>query len=192
MARRKQRYSAAWFWQGALLLLAIGAFIGGVDHGFFQVAGDTSVRKMVQHTTWFVIGLLTFATFLTVVEQFLDARWRRIAYTVAGLQLALYLAAIPLVDTYGVVIAGYLPVMSWSLVLQRSGPARRHGHVAHDSRNCGGAGGLRDSGVRAPPVRVRQSQRPVSRRHGGGRVAVLSRRTAVEGTCEPGGTGMVD
>jgi hypothetical protein len=39
-----------------------------------------------------------------------------VAYTVAGLQFAAYLAAIPLVDSYAVVIAGYAPIMVWSLV----------------------------------------------------------------------------
>src|SRR6187431_2074309 len=66
VARPKQRWSAVWYWQGVLLMLALGAFIGGVDHGFFQIAGETHVRKMVQHTTWVVLGVLTAATVMTV------------------------------------------------------------------------------------------------------------------------------
>lgn len=116
VARRKRRWSAAWFWQIALLLLAIGAFVGGVDHGFFQIAGDTHTRKAVQHTTWFVIGVLTLVTFLTVVEQFLEPRWRRVLYTVAGLQFVVYLLAIRLLDSYAVVIASYASIMVWSLL----------------------------------------------------------------------------
>lgn len=115
VARHKRRYCAAWFWQCALLLLAVGAFIGGVDHGFLQAA-DSRIHTVVQHATWVVIGVLTLVTFLTVVEQFLDARWHQVSYAVAGLQFVAYLAAIPLVDDFRVVIGGYAPVMLWSLV----------------------------------------------------------------------------
>ena len=115
IARPKARYSAAWFWQMALLLLAVSAFLGGVDHGFFQPAGETHERRVVHHATWIVIGLLTVATALTIAEQFLG-RWRRAAYAAAAVQFAAYLVAIPIVDSYAVVIINYVPVMLWSLV----------------------------------------------------------------------------
>ena len=116
VARPKQRWSAVWYWQGVLLMLALGAFIGGVDHGFFQIAGETHVRKMVQHTTWVVLGVLTAATVMTVVAQFLDTRWRRIGAIAAAVQFVLFVIAIPIVDSFAIVIVNYVPVMLWSLV----------------------------------------------------------------------------
>jgi hypothetical protein len=127
-ARPKARYSAAWFWQWSLLLLAVSAFIGGIDHGFIQVAGDTPVRKAVQHTTWVVVGFVTVATFLTIVKQFLAERWHRALTAIALLQFALYLAAIFRVDTYAVVVANYVPVMIWALVANVRGLRDGTGH----------------------------------------------------------------
>jgi hypothetical protein len=114
-ARPKTRYSAAWFWQWALLLLAVSAFIGGVDHGFIQAAGDTPVRKAVQHTTWMVVGLVTAATFLTMVRQFAADRWHRPLAAIAVLQFVVYLVAIVRVDRYAVVVANYALVMIWAI-----------------------------------------------------------------------------
>lgn len=116
VAQPKARYSAAWYWQVALLMLAVGAFLGGVDHGFFQIAGDTHSRKMMQHATWVVLGVLTAATLLTIARQFLPPARSRAAGLVAAVQFILYLAAIPLVDNYAVVVANYAPVMLWALV----------------------------------------------------------------------------
>ena len=35
----KARFSAAWFWSGAMFGLASSALIGGIDHGFVEPAG---------------------------------------------------------------------------------------------------------------------------------------------------------
>jgi hypothetical protein len=34
----KDRFSAAWYFSGVLLLLGVAALLGGIDHGFFQPA----------------------------------------------------------------------------------------------------------------------------------------------------------
>jgi len=127
-ARPKVRYSAAWFWQWSLLSLAVAAFMGGLDHGFIQIAGDTPVRKAVQHTTWVVIGLATAATFLTIVRQFVSGRGHRVLTAVAIVQLALYVVAIVWFDTYAVVVANYAPVMIWALVANLRGLREGTGH----------------------------------------------------------------
>jgi len=127
-ARPKVRYSAAWFWQWALLLLAVSAFIGGVDHGFIQVAGESPVRKAVQHTTWVVVGLVTAAVFLTMVRQFTAERWHRVLAAVAVLQFVVYLVAIVRIDRYAVVVANYALVMIWAIwVLAANGRRLRRG-----------------------------------------------------------------
>lgn len=126
--RPKVRYSAAWLWQWSLLLLAISAFIGGLDHGFIQVAGDTPTRKAVQHTTWVVIGLATFATFLAIVRQFTRERWHRLLTAVAIVQFVVYVVACIRFDTFAVVVANYAPVMIWALVANLRGLRDGTGH----------------------------------------------------------------
>lgn len=116
VARAKARFSAAWFWQWALLGLASTALLGGIDHGFFEVFGQIPVRKVIEHTNWFLIGLLTLAVFLTTVQQFVRPAWRKYLYALAGLQLAVYTAAILLMDNFLIVMANYAPVMLWLLV----------------------------------------------------------------------------
>jgi hypothetical protein len=34
----KDRFSAAWYWSEILLLLGLGALIGGIDHGLFEAS----------------------------------------------------------------------------------------------------------------------------------------------------------
>ena len=116
MARPKARYSAAWFWQLALLALASTALLGGIDHGFFEVFGQIPVRKVIEHTNWFIIGLLTLMVFLTTVQQFVRPAWRRGLYALAGVQLAVFTLAILFVDNFLVVMVNYAPVMVWLLV----------------------------------------------------------------------------
>jgi hypothetical protein len=127
-ARPKARYSAAWYWQWSVLLLALSAFIGGLDHGFVQVAGDTPVRKVVQHTTWAVIGLATAATVLAIVRQFVAARWHSALAAAAAIQYAVYLVAVTRFDTYAAVVVNYAPVMIWALVANVRGLRDGTGH----------------------------------------------------------------
>ena len=35
----KARFSAAWFWAGAMLALGTSALLGGIDHGYVEPAG---------------------------------------------------------------------------------------------------------------------------------------------------------
>ena len=121
MGRPKAARSAAWFWQLALLGLAATALLGGIDHGFFEVFGQIAVRKVIEHTNWFIIGLLTLAVFLTTVQQFVRPAWRRTLYVVAGVQLAAYTVAILLIDNFLVVMVNYAPVMLWLLIASLRG-----------------------------------------------------------------------
>lgn len=116
-ARPKALRSAAWFWQIAMLTLSTTALLGGIDHGFFEVFGQIPVRKVIEHSNWFIIGLLTFFVFLTTARQFLGQPWRAYAYVVAGVQLAVYTILILFVDNFLVVMANYAPVMLLLLVL---------------------------------------------------------------------------
>lgn len=110
-ARPKVPRSAAWFWQLALLMLATAALLGGIDHGFFEVHGQIPVRKVIEHTNWFLIGLLTLFVFLTTAEQFLAPPWYRYAYIAAGVQFVVYTGLILLIDNFLIVMINYSLVM---------------------------------------------------------------------------------
>ena len=111
VARPKNRYSAAWFWQFALLTLATSALLGGIDHGFFESFGQITIRKVIEHTNWFLIGVLTLLVFITTVQQFFTPVWRKAGFIAAGIQFAVYTALILTVDNFLVVMLNYAPVM---------------------------------------------------------------------------------
>lgn len=116
LARRKTPRSAAWFWQLALLLLSLTALIGGIDHGFFEVHGQTPVRKVIEHTNWFFIGLLTFCVALTTIQQFVRPAWQMYGYVAAGLQLVIYSGLLLVLDNFLMVLINYAPVMFLLLI----------------------------------------------------------------------------
>jgi hypothetical protein len=126
-ARPKAPRSAAWFWQMAMLALATTALVGGIDHGFFEVFGQIPVRKVIEHTNWFIIGLVTFFVFLTTARQFFEPPGRTYAYAVAGVQLVVYTVLILFVDNFLVVMVNYTPVMLLLLVLSSLGSKRGTG-----------------------------------------------------------------
>lgn len=116
-ARPKAPRSAAWFWQAGMLTLSLSALVGGIDHGFFEVFGQIPVRKVIEHSDWLIIGLLTFFMFLTTAQQFLPGSRRPIAYGLAAVQLAVYGVLSLSIDNFLVVLINYAPVMLWLLVL---------------------------------------------------------------------------
>jgi hypothetical protein len=123
----KARWSAAWFWQAALAMLALAALLGGIDHGFFEPSGQTPARQVVQRGTWMVIGLLTGFVFLTAGRQFFRPAVRRVVYLLAGVQFAVYVALILYAGSFLVVILNYAPVMLLMLVLSVAGLASGQG-----------------------------------------------------------------
>lgn len=120
-ARPKTARSAAWFWQLALLMLSSTALLGGIDHGFFEVFGQIPVRKVIEHSNWMLIGLLTFFAFLTAARQFLAGPWQKIAYGAAVVQLAVFAVLNLLVDNFLLVMVNYAPVMLLLLVFSVRG-----------------------------------------------------------------------
>ena len=120
-ARPKTKGSAVWFWQVALLMLATTALLGGIDHGFFEVFGQIPIRKVLEHTNWLIIGLLTFFAFLTASQQFFAAAWQRYAYIAASVQLAVFAVLVLFVDNFLVVMLNYAPIMLLLLVCNLQG-----------------------------------------------------------------------
>jgi len=119
--RRPAPRSAAWFWALAMLFLGLSALLGGIDHGFFEIDGDTPVRNLIEHTNWTLLGILTFLAFATTLRQFFADAIRRTLFIVAGAQLAVYTVLSWLIDDFLVVMLNYAPVMLFLLVMSARG-----------------------------------------------------------------------
>jgi hypothetical protein len=105
----KTRFSAAWFWGGAMTALATSALLGGIDHGFVEQAGLD--RYFIQRPNWIVVGIATFFMLLATARQFLPARWQRPALVAGLIQLAVYAVLVLLVGDFRIVIVNYAPVL---------------------------------------------------------------------------------
>jgi len=105
----KERFSAAWYFTGVLLLLGVAALVGAVDHGFFEPAGLP--RYFIQRADWIVLGGVTFCLLMTIAKQFFAPRVQRILLIIAVIQFAVDTAAVLLVDSFLDVILNYAPVM---------------------------------------------------------------------------------
>lgn len=129
-SRPKIKHSVAWYWQWSLLTLSASALLGGIDHGFFEIYGQTPLRKIIEHANWLLIGGLTLTVFLTSTRQFIRPGWHKYFYVAAGLQFALYAVVIICVDNFLVVILNYTPVMIWMLAGNLRGLKRGNGSKA--------------------------------------------------------------
>ena len=115
----KARFSAGWFWGGAMLALATSALLGGIDHGFVEPAGLS--RYLIQRPNWIVAGVATACMLLGTSRQFLAPRWQGPMVAVAMTQLVVYAALVLLIDDFRLVVANYLPVLLLLLVLSIRG-----------------------------------------------------------------------
>jgi hypothetical protein len=111
----KERFSAAWYFTGVLLLLGVAALIGAVDHGFFEPA--RLPRYLIQRADWIVLGGVTFCLLMTTAKQYFAPRVQRILLIAAVIQFAVDTIAVLLVDTFLDVILNYAPVMLFFLAM---------------------------------------------------------------------------
>jgi hypothetical protein len=119
--RRPASRSAAWFWSLAMLFVGLSALLGGIDHGFFEIHGDTPIRNVIEHSNWILIGLVTLWAFLTTLYQFVPERWQKTLLSVAGAQFAIYVVVSILIDNFLVVLVNYAPVMLFLLAMSFRG-----------------------------------------------------------------------
>src|SRR5450759_2819922 len=105
----KDRFSAAWYFSGVLLLLAVAALLGGIDHGFFEPTNMP--RYLIQRLDWIVLGGVTFCLLLTTAKQFFPSKVQRVVFIAAVVQFVANTAAVLLVDSFLNVILNYVPVM---------------------------------------------------------------------------------
>ena len=113
--RPKDRYSAAWYFSGVLLLLGLAALLGGIDHGFFEPANMP--RYLIQRLDWVVLGGVTFCLLMTTAKQFFPPAVQRVVLFLAVVQFAADTAAALLVDSFLVVILNYAPVILLLLIM---------------------------------------------------------------------------
>ena len=121
----KDRFSAAWYFSGVLLLLGVAALLGGIDHGFFEPANLP--RYLIQRSDWIVLGGVTFCLLMTTAQQFFPAAFQRVVLFAAVVQFAADTAAVLLVDSFLTVILNYVPVMLLLLVMSVMGLGSRNG-----------------------------------------------------------------
>jgi hypothetical protein len=121
----KARFSAGWFWAGAMVALASSALLGGIDHGFVEPAGLS--RYLIQRPNWIVVGVATFCMLMATARQFFPPRWQRPALVLGLVQLGVYTVAVLQVEDFRIVIANYLPVMLLLLALSIAGLRRGTG-----------------------------------------------------------------
>jgi hypothetical protein len=115
----KSRFSAAWFWGGAMLALATSALLGGIDHGFVESAGLS--REPIQRPNWIVLGVATFCVLLATARQFFPPGWQRPALVVATVQLVVYAVAVLVIGDFSVAILNYAPVVLLLLAMSVRG-----------------------------------------------------------------------
>ena len=105
----KARFSAAWYWAGMLLLLGLGALIGGIDHGF--VEPSNLPRYFIQRADWIVLGAMTFCVLMATAKQFFSPRVQRIFLVFGAIQFVANTVVILLVDSFLAVSLNYAPVL---------------------------------------------------------------------------------
>ncbi len=110
--------SPAFSWGLAMVFLGISALLGGIDHGFFEIQGDSLVRVILQRSTWLFIGLLTMCTLITLGRQFIPEKYQNIVFIIAVVQLVIFIFLIVRYNNFLFVIVNYAPVMLLFLVFQ--------------------------------------------------------------------------
>jgi hypothetical protein len=110
----RARFSAAWFWSAALLLLGSGALIGGIDHGFFEAA--TGPHYVIERANWTVLAAMTFCILLATAKEFFAPRLQRVLLVLGLIQFAGDAVLVLLVDNFMVVILNYAPVIVLLLI----------------------------------------------------------------------------
>lgn len=112
---KKTRFSAAWYWVAAILMLGAGAMLGGIDHGFFQPAGLP--RYVIQRVNWIVLGAMTFCLLMATAKQFFPPVVQRVLLIVGVVQFAADTVAVLTIDSFLDVILNYAPVIVLLLVM---------------------------------------------------------------------------
>src|SRR5439155_26896693 len=118
-SKPKDRFSAAWYFSGVLLLLAVAALLGGIDHGFFQAA--SLPRYAIQRSDWIVMGGVTFCLLMTTARQFFPPAAQRIALIAAIVQFVIDTAAVLWSESFLSVVLNYAPVMLLLLIMSVAG-----------------------------------------------------------------------
>lgn len=85
----KKNFSAAWFWQWTIILMALAAFFGGIDHGFLQPIGE-EIRIPVRRIVWVIFGLMSLTILQTWSKQFLTVKMQRLVSYISILQFVIY------------------------------------------------------------------------------------------------------
>lgn len=97
-------------WAWAFVMIGLGAFFGGVAHGFKNLLSPEQI-----HLAWklsnFTIGLTSFFLLLALAEMYFSLKWRRVFIAIASVKLIAYLVVMSQKNEFLFVIMDYLPVL---------------------------------------------------------------------------------
>ncbi len=109
--------SAKQSWTVGFFLLALSAFLGGVDHGFFEPFGNSRPRVILQRATWICINVLTFFIEVTIVRQYVPSEYQLYIIGAISFQLCLISAVSILKSRFLYTLLNYAFPMILFLVL---------------------------------------------------------------------------
>lgn len=91
-----------------MLFTGLSAFIGGLDHGFFEPLNERYYPRVLTYST---VAAATFCLFRYTAMSYFSGWIRRILILIAFAQLIGFVISAVFVDDFTLVIANYSPVM---------------------------------------------------------------------------------
>jgi hypothetical protein len=121
LARTPNLGSARGLWAAAMLSFAIGFLIGGIDHGFFELKGNTTSRLIVQKVCWFFGAATTYLITLSTLFQYTDGSLRTILVFVGLAQLVTFQILAIRIHHFLLVMINYIPILVVLFILNLMG-----------------------------------------------------------------------
>ncbi|MCB8978559.1 MAG: hypothetical protein H6657_14145 [Ardenticatenaceae bacterium] len=113
---QKEPLSAAWWWNLSIIILAVTALIGGIDHGFLDISNHP-YRICVTKVNWAFLGVLAFTIIMTISQQYFSDLGQTVLLVIGVVQFVVYLIFLMHNDNFIFVSLNIAPVMIFLLVL---------------------------------------------------------------------------
>jgi hypothetical protein len=109
--------SPAGFWTMALFFLALSSFLGGIDDGVFEAAGNTRIRMAIQKATWISMAVFSGLLAETAILQFMPGELIPAASAIAAIYTVYYISCSYAVRAFKLVIYNYIPALAVFVIL---------------------------------------------------------------------------
>ncbi|OYU96266.1 MAG: hypothetical protein CFE21_07615 [Bacteroidetes bacterium B1(2017)] len=97
-----------------IFFVGMAAFMGGLDHGFFQVIDQ---RYIPTTLTYLSIAFATYFLFRYTIQQFFEGNLAKVLAVIALIQLILFVGCSFIIHQFTLVIANYSPILILFTVL---------------------------------------------------------------------------